>query len=137
MKVFKLNTLLFLGLLASCKSDLNRDSLIEGTWVTDSARMYYGPFSMSETDGVDFGSFRYDKEGMVHEMKHGSSISMRYTLEGDTLYLREISGILKAKYLIVDLNTRRMVLRKEKEGLFEDVASNRYEIRYYSKLKTQ
>ena len=121
-------------ILYACTSrDLSKD--IGGTWKIDSVYTFYNGFGSMETTIVDLEQYTYLPNGQVDMSWSGTTRSMRYDLSiQDTLKYfedeREVS-----RYQILELDNNRMVLKKDKQPLFSGGRQERYEIRYFSKVR--
>lgn len=119
--------------LVFCDNSGYRQKLLVGAWKTDSTFMFYNGFSQSQyEEGSDWAKHLYHADGKVEEQKFGTSRKHRYTLQADTLTWFDSKG--EQRFLILELQPKRMVLKKIKPPLFPGQHQERYEIRYFSKL---
>ena len=118
--------------LAFCDSTGYRQKLLVGAWKTDSTFMFYNGFSQSRhEEGSDWATHLYHADGKVEEQKFGTSRKHRYALQADTLTWFDANG--EQRFLVLELQPKRMVLKKIKPPLFPGQHQERYEIRYFSK----
>lgn len=108
---------------------------IEGTWKIDSVYTYYNGFSSMETTIIDLEQYTYLPDGQVNVSWMGSTRKMTYDLAArDTLKYFENEHEV-SRYQIINLRDGHMILRKDKPPLFAGGAQDRYEIRYFSRVK--
>lgn len=119
--------------LVFCDSTQSRKKILVGAWKTDSTFMFYNGFSQSQyKEGADWATHLYHADGKVEEQKFGTSRKHRYDLQADTLIWFDANE--GQRFLILELQPKRMVLKKSKPPLFPGENQERYEIRYFSKI---
>ena len=119
--------------LVFCDSTQSRKKILVGAWKTDSTFMFYNGFSQSQyKEGADWATHLYHADGKVEEQKFGTSRAHRYTWEADTLIWSGSAG--EQRFLVLELQSKRLVLKKIKQPLFPGENQERYEIRYFSRL---
>jgi hypothetical protein len=131
----KMGFFLFFLLLVftNCDSTGYRKKLLVGAWKTDSTFMFYNGFSQSQyKEGADWATHLYHADGKVEEQKFGTSRKHSYALQADTLTWFDANG--EQRFLILELQPKRLVLKKIKPPLFPGQHQERFEIRYFSKL---
>lgn len=117
----------------NCESSGYRQKLLVGAWKTDSTFMFYNGFHQSQyKEGADWATHLYHADGKVEEQKFGTSRAHRYTWEADTLIWSGSAG--EQRFLVLELQSKRLVLKKIKQPLFPGENQERFEIRYFSKL---
>ncbi len=109
--------------------------VILGAWKVDSAYHYYNGFDYWQYDeGRDWATYIFDEEREVKEIKFGTYRSYRYAFEGDTLWWTAPNGMPQGKYEILELNDKRMVLKKRKPPVMGGVEKQeRFELRFFSR----
>jgi hypothetical protein len=135
MKIGFYLTLVFgvLFALANCDSTGHRQKLLLGAWKTDSTFLYYNGFIRRQYEqGEDWATHLYHQDGKVEEQKFGTSRAHQYAWDADNLIWSGSEG--EQRFLVLELNAKRMVLKKIKPPLFPGENQERYEIRYFSKL---
>ncbi|MCR9226313.1 MAG: hypothetical protein NXH90_02675 [Flavobacteriaceae bacterium] len=124
--------------IQSCSHGSNQEADLLGVWKVDSTFTYYNGFSyMQRDEGSDWAIYDYNSNGVLREIKHGSFLNYRYHLaeKSDTLLLESTQGGQNTKFVVLELTKDRLVLKKDKNPIFEGKDQHRYEIRYFSRSK--
>lgn len=107
-----------------------------GAWKVDSVYSFYNGFSYWDKDeGADWATYVYHEDGKMDEVKFDNPRHYRYLLSQDTLYWESLSETGGGWFRVLELSPQKMVLRKEKAPMFGDEKEERYEIRFFSKVK--
>ncbi len=121
-------------LLGACGSE-PREVLL-GAWQVDSVYLYYNGFEQRQTmPGADWALHQYRPDGTVREIRYDTYRTFRYEIEEDRLHWRSPNGRTGGAYQIMELQPRRLVLKREKPPLFPGRRQERYEIRYFSRAE--
>ena len=106
-----------------------------GRWQVDSAYTYYNGFSNMHLDRSLWAEYEYESDGKMKEHKEGSFLTYKFELEGDSLIHRKLNGDRFQVYEILQLETSKMVLKKPRPTIFGGRNQERYEVRFFSKMK--
>lgn len=119
--------------LTACDNTQHRQKLLVGAWKTDSTFLYYNGFIQRQYEGgEDWATHLYHQDGKVEEQKFGTSRAHQYVWDAGHLIWSGSAG--EQRFLVLELNAKRMVLKKDKPPLFPGENQERYEIRYFSRL---
>lgn len=110
----------------------NPDALL-GTWKLDSVYNFYNGFDMT-TPGQE-PLYHFQEDGRLRMTQDKEFRFFLYNVQGDSLTYTSADNTRIDGLLIVTLNDQQLVLKKEKAPLFKSDRQERYEIKYFSKVK--
>ena len=110
----------------------NPDALL-GTWKLDSVYNFYNGFDMT-TPGQE-PLYHFQEDGRLRMTLDKEFRFFLYDVQGDSLTYTSADDKLVDGLLILSLNDQQLVLKKEKAPLFTGDKQERYEIKYFSKVK--
>jgi hypothetical protein len=109
---------------------------IEGTWKIDSIYTYYNGYGFTRHDVHEEPVHHYQPDGRLRMTKEKEFRFFFYDLpDEDTLVYRKLDKEMLEKFFIVKIDQRQLVLRKERPPVFGGGNQERYEIKYFSKVK--
>ena len=118
-------------LLSQCKTSNVAD--LHGTWKVDSVYSFYNGFDM--TNAVQEPFYHFQTDGRLRMTQDLEYRYFKYTLHGDSLTYSTLEDKRIDGLLIVALDEDHLVLKKDKSLLFKGGNQQRYEIKYFSKVK--
>lgn len=122
-------------MLMSCTGN-NRQNALEGTWHMDSIYSYYNGFTFTRTDIYDEPLQRYQPDGsLIMTLKKESRTFYFSMPEKDSLIHLTSNKSVHEKFVIVKLDNDILALRKTLNPVFKGLKQERYEVRYFSKVK--
>ena len=124
----------FVALFTQCGGPDNH-LLLQGTWKTDSIYSYYNGFGFTRRGLEEEPLHHYEQEGRLRMTRGNESRSFFYDMRnGDTLIHRNLDKEILETFLILNLNTNRLVLKKEMRPIFGGIDQERSEVRYFSRV---
>jgi hypothetical protein len=129
-------SLLALAILLQQCAQTDKNALLQGAWRTDSVYTYYNGFGFTKRDLEEEPLRHYQADGklMMTRDKEFRFFSYRIQNNDSLIHLNPKVKTVE-KFLIIDLDHNRMILRKELRPLFQGPSQQRYEIRYLSRVK--
>jgi hypothetical protein len=125
---------LFLFFIQCMRKDSSK--WIEGTWKIDSIYTYYNGYGFTRHDVHEEPVHHYQPDGRLRMTKEKEFRFFFYDLpDEDTLVYRKLDKEMLEKFFIVKIDQRQLVLRKERPPVFGGGNQERYEIKYFSKVK--
>ena len=119
-------------LCVSCNS--SNDVQIIGNWRMDSIYDNYNGFSFMNTNPYPKEVYQYRKNNTVLRRGMGEQLEYGYDISDTTLTLRDATGNQSSEFIILHLDNKQMVLKKNRKLLFSGKNQVRYEIRYYTRV---
>ena len=117
--------------LSQCKTRSVED--LHGTWKVDSVYSFYNGFDM--TSAVEEPFYHFQPDGRLRMTQDLEYRYFKYSLQGDSLTYTTLEDKRVDGLLIVDLDHDHLVLKKDKSLLFKGGNQQRFEIKYFSKVK--
>lgn len=120
--------------LMSCSG--NNQRTLEGTWHMDSIYTYYNGFTFTRKDIHDEPLQRYQPDGSLIMTLKEESRTFYFSMpaQDSLIHLASDKSVLE-KFAIVKLDTDLLALKKSLNPVFKGPPQERYEVRYFSKLK--
>lgn len=130
--------LIFIGLTAfllAC-GDVDKKNVLLGTWKTDSIYTFYNGFRFTRHDVQEEPLIHYQEDGKLMMTKNKESRFFSYQIQHwDSLVHRNLNDQVLEKFIIVKLNADQLILREELVPVFRGHNQERYELRYFSRVK--
>ena len=131
----RITVLVICILLIRCSGN-NRQRALEGTWHMDSIYSYYNGFTFTRTDIYDEPLQRYQPDGSLIMTLKKESRTFYFSMPAkDSLIHLTSNKSVHEKFTIVKLDNHILALRKSLNPVFKGSKQERYEIRYFSKVK--
>jgi hypothetical protein len=108
------------------KSDLH------GTWKLDSVYTYYNGFDMTSAGKEPL--YHFQDDGRLRMTQGTEFRFFIYDVGNDSLRYRTLDDQLIDAFAILDVDDRRLVLKKDKKVLFTEEGQQRFEIKYFSRV---
>lgn len=123
-------------LLCQCSGRDDREHSLEGTWRMDSVYSYYNGFAFTRKDISDEPLQRYEPDGsLIMTLKEESrTFYFSMPVQDSLIHLAADKSILE-KFAIVKLDSDILALKKSLNPVFKGPQQERYEVRYFSKVK--
>lgn len=118
--------------LSSCNP--NAEVQIIGNWRMDSIYDNYNGFSFMNTNPYPKEVYEYRKNNTVLRKGMGEQLEYGYNLADSTLTLKDATGNQSSEFIILHLDKKQMVLKKNRKPLFPGNNQVRYEIRYFTRF---
>ncbi len=120
-------------LLAGCKSN---EKNIQGLWRTDSITNYVNGFSFTnDTFDAHWSYFEYKPDGSLFERRKDEFRKSYYKIvQPDSLVYADSTGQTLSKYQILRLDSKQLVLKKNRSPYLAGKNQELYEIRYFSRM---
>ena len=137
----KLNTIYIIiacGIVATLVQCSGRDNMhsLEGTWRMDSVYSYYNGFTFTRKDILDEPLQRYEPDGsLIMTLKEESRTFYFSMPVGDSLIHLSPDKSVLDKFDIINLDNDILALKKTLNPVFKGAQQQRYEVRYFSKVK--
>jgi hypothetical protein len=114
----------------------DRKVSLEGTWRMDSVYSYYNGFAFTRRNILDEPLHRYKSDGSLTMTLKEESRKFYFSIpvHDSLIHLAPDKSILE-KFAIVTLNGHILSLRKTLNPVFKGPQQERYEVRYFSKVK--
>ena len=116
----------------------NRESKysLEGTWRMDSVYSYYNGFAFTRKDIYDEPLQRYEPGGSLIMTlgKESRTFYFSMPVQDSVVHLAPDKSVLD-KFAIVKLDNDILALKKSLNPVFNGPQQERYEVRYFSKVK--
>jgi hypothetical protein len=107
---------------------------LHGTWRVDSVYSFYNGFDM--TNPGEEPLYHFQPDGRLRMTQDTEFRYFMYNIQGDSLTYTTLEDKRVDGLLIVTLNDRHLVLKKEKPLLFKGSNNQqRFEIKYFSKVE--
>ena len=106
---------------------------LHGTWKVDSVYSFYNGFDM--TSAVQEPFYHFQSDGRLRMTQDLEYRYFKYNLQGDSLTYSTLEDKRVDGLLIVALDEDYLVLKKDKSLLFKGGNQQRFEIKYFSKVK--
>lgn len=121
--------------LLSCSGD-NQQRTLEGTWHMDSIYSYYNGFTFTRKDIHDEPLQRYQPDGslIMTLKKESRSFYFSIPVQDSLIHLTSDRSVLE-KFAIVKLDNDMLALKKSLNPVFKGPHQERYEVRYFSKVR--
>ena len=118
-------------LFTQCRTRNTNDLL--GTWKVDSVYSFYNGFDMTSPGQEPL--YHFQPDGRLRMTQDKEFRYFMYTVQADSLTYSTLDDKRVDGLLIVTLNDQQLVLKKEKAPLFKSDRQERYEIKYFSRVK--
>ena len=126
------------GLLTLSCSPKDKKTVLLGSWKMDSVYTYDNGFGFTKRDLEEEPLHHYEQDGKLKMTREEEFRWFGYDLvQPDTLIFRDLKNKMLDKFLILRLSNEQLVLKKQKAPVFPGPGQERYEIRYFSKLKSE
>lgn len=132
MEKMTFSLLLCVALLSACKRTPEQQLI--GKWKLDSAYYHYNQFGFSSDGWHQEEVYEFLPSGETRTIAQNSVLSNDYEIQGSQLRYFDEEGVLINTYEILLVDRDQLVLRAEKQPLFEGNNQNRFEVRYFSKV---
>lgn len=110
--------------------------LLEGTWRMDSVYSYYNGFTFTRKDISNEPLQRYQPDGrLIMTIKEESRTFYFSVPVQDSLIHQDSDKSVIDKFAIVRLDKDILALKKSLNPVFKGPQQERYEVRYFSKVK--
>ena len=121
--------------LVQCSGRDNMHSL-EGTWRMDSVYSYYNGFTFTRKDIQDEPLQRYEPNGsLIMTLKEESrTFYFSMPVPDSLIHLAADKSVID-KFVIIRLDNDILALKKSLNPVFKGPQQERYEVRYFSKVK--
>jgi hypothetical protein len=106
---------------------------LQGSWHLDSVYSFYNGFDMTSPGQEPL--YHFQQDGRLRMTQDNEFRFFLYTVQGDSLTYTSLDDKPIDGLLILTLNDQQLVLKKEKAPLFKGDKQERYEIKYFSKVK--
>ncbi len=117
-------------------SHKDKESLILGAWKIDSVYSFYNGFGYTKYDVEEQPLRHYMQDGKLIMTRDKESRTFFYRIQNnDSLMHLDQEAKDIEKFLIVKLEKEKLVLRKELSPIFKGNNQQRYELRFFSKVK--
>lgn len=117
-------------------SDRDSMHLLEGTWRMDSVYSYYNGFTFTRKDISDEPLQRYETDGkLIMTLKEESRTFYFSIPVQDSLIHQAPDKSVIDKFTIITLDEDILALKKSLNPVFKGPQQERYEVRYFSKVK--
>lgn len=126
------------GISAALFQCAGRDSkrLLEGTWRMDSVYSYYNGFTFTRKDISGEPLQRYEPDGrLIMTLKEESRTFYFSVAVQDSLIHQAPDKSVIDKFAIIRLDNDILALKKALNPVFKGPQQERYEVRYFSKVK--
>jgi hypothetical protein len=124
----------FLGLSILCmQCETKRISQLHGTWKLDSVYSFYNGFDMTSPGQEPL--YHFQPDGRLRMSQDNEYRYFTYEIQNDSLLYQTLENKRIDGLLIVDLDDDQLILKKLKRPLFNSHNQERYEIKYFSKIK--
>lgn len=126
------------GISATLLQCSGRDSMrsLEGTWRMDSVYSYYNGFAFTRKDILDEPLQRYEPDGsLIMSLKEESRTFYFSMPVSDSLIHLAADKSVIDKFAIITLDNDILALKKSLNPVFKGPQQERYEVRYFSKVK--
>jgi hypothetical protein len=117
-------------------SGRNSVQSLEGTWRMDSVYSYYNGFAFTRKDILDEPLQRYEPDGsLVMTLKEESrTFYFSMPVRDSLVHLAPDKSVID-KFAIIALDNDVLALKKSLNPVFKGPQQERYEVRYFSKVK--
>ncbi|KYP15167.1 MAG: hypothetical protein A1D16_00390 [Flavihumibacter sp. CACIAM 22H1] len=134
-KPFFFMAILSIGVAAeSCQNKSNPE--LAGAWQIDSVFDFYNGFTFMDTHPTPREVHVYQADKTMLRRGMGEEKLYYYELDGNRLFIRDLpNSAVSNEQEIVRLDSSQLVLRKNKKPQFEGRNQERYELRYFSRVK--
>lgn len=132
MEKLALSLILCIAMLSACQRT-NKQQLV-GKWKLDSAYYHYNQFGFSSGGWHQEELYEFLPSGETRTIAQKSALTNEYKVDDNELCYFNEEGVLINTYEILLLDRDHLVLRAEKQPLFDGANQNRFEVRYFSKL---
>jgi hypothetical protein len=129
----KFSALLFCTTFLLSQCTTRNVSDLHGTWKVDSVYSFYNGFDM--TSAVQEPFYHFQSDGRLRMTQDLEYRYFKYSLQGDSLTYSTLENKRIDGLLIVALDEDHLVLKKDKSLLFKGGNQQRFEIKYFSKVK--
>lgn len=126
------------GISATLFQCSGRNSMqsLEGTWRMDSVYSYYNGFAFTRKDILDEPLQRYEPDGsLIMSLKEESRTFYFSMPVSDSLIHLAADKSVIDKFAIIKLDNDILALKKSLNPVFKGPQQERYEVRYFSKVK--
>lgn len=110
----------------------NPDAL-QGTWKLDSVYNFYNGFNMTSPGQEPL--YHFQEDGRLRMTQGNEFRFFFYNVQDDSLTYSTADERRIDRLLILTLTNQQLVLKKEKAPLFKGDKQERYEIKYFSRVK--
>jgi len=131
-KTIKVLTVALCIACASCNP--KADVQIIGNWRMDSIYDNYNGFSFTNTNPYPKEEYEYRKNKTVLRKGMGEQREYGYNISDSALTLKDATGNQSSEFIILHLDEKQMVLKKNRKFLFPGKNQVRYEIRYFTRV---
>ncbi len=132
MEKLALSLTLCVAMLSACQR--TPEQQLEGKWKLDSAYYHYNQFGFSSGGWHQEEVYEFLPSGETRTIAQNAVLSNDYKVDGNQVNYFDAEGVLINTYEILAVDRDHLVLRAEKQPLFEGNNQNRFEVRYFSKL---
>ncbi|HEY8934933.1 MAG TPA: hypothetical protein VIM65_06910 [Cyclobacteriaceae bacterium] len=114
----------------------DRKELIVGSWKTDSVYTYYNGFGFTRTDMEETPLQHYQADGKLKMTREDETRFFFYSLPAtDSLIQQTLDRKNLGSFKILLLDENKLILKKIKSPLFSGKNQERFEVRYFSRIK--
>lgn len=106
---------------------------LHGTWKVDSVYSFYNGFDMTSPGQEPL--YHFQPDGRLRMTQDTEFRYFTYKMQGDSLTYSTLEDKRVDGLLIVAMNDRHLVLKKQKSLLFKGNNQDRFEIKYLSKVE--
>jgi hypothetical protein len=119
-------------LCESCNT--SNDVQIIGNWSIDSIYDNYNGFSFMNTNPHPKEVYEYRKNNTVLRKGMGEQLEYGYSVSDSMLTFKDPTGNQSSEFIILHLDNKQMVLKKNRKLLFPGKNQVRYELRYFTRV---
>jgi hypothetical protein len=106
---------------------------LHGSWHLDSVYSFYNGFDVTSPGQEPL--YHFQEDGRLRMTQDNEFRFFLYNVLGDSLTYTDLDDKRIDGLLILTLNEQQLVLKKEKSPLFKSDKQERYEIKYFSRVK--
>jgi len=106
---------------------------LQGSWKVDSVYSFYNGFDMTSPGQEPL--YHFQPDGRLRMTKDKEFRYFVYKVHNDSLTYMTLDDKIVDALLIMEVNDQHLVLKKDKSLLFKGRNQERYEIKYFSKVK--
>jgi hypothetical protein len=121
-------------LLIQC-TQADKNSLLLGTWKTDSVYTFYNGFGFTKYDFEEEPLHHYQVNDRLVMTREGESRFFSYRIQNDSLVYGKSDKEGSEKFRILKLDAYQLIVRKDLDPIFPGKNQQRYVIRYFSRMK--
>jgi len=115
----------------------DKSSVIQGTWKMDSLYTYYNGFGLTKYDFEEQPLRHYQANGKLMMTRGEESRLFSYKVQNnDSLIHFNLNEKILDQFLIISLDQDQLILKKNVLPVFPGNNQERYEVRYFSKVKS-